>query len=83
MAIIDVNRLGQRGETMLEWDLKTYEKRFQAFGWNTVVVKDGHDIKQVYDAFRTVETRHASSLQKLQKPTVIIAKTIKEKASRS
>ncbi len=79
MAIIDVNRLGQRGETMLEWDLKTYEKRFQAFGWNTVVVKDGHDIKQVYDAFRTVETRHASSLQKLQKPTVIIAKTIKGK----
>ncbi|PIZ63052.1 hypothetical protein COY17_01390, partial [Candidatus Saccharibacteria bacterium CG_4_10_14_0_2_um_filter_52_9] len=33
VAIVDVNRLGQRGETMLQWDLKTYEKRFASFGW--------------------------------------------------
>ena len=46
VAIVDVNRLGQRGETMLEWDLPTYEQRFSAFGWNTVVVKDGHDLRK-------------------------------------
>ncbi|MBI4973033.1 transketolase [Candidatus Roizmanbacteria bacterium] len=76
IAIVDVNRLGQRGETMLEWDLKTYEKRFQAFGWNTIVVKDGHNIKQISNAFHTVETCHGMSLQK---PTVIISKTVKGK----
>src|SRR5918911_107838 len=28
-AIIDVNRLGQRGPTMLEWDLEAYARRFE------------------------------------------------------
>ncbi|MCR4276554.1 MAG: transketolase, partial [Candidatus Roizmanbacteria bacterium] len=34
IAIADINRLGQSTETMLGWDLKTYAKRFEAFGWN-------------------------------------------------
>src|SRR3954464_11860584 len=32
-AVIDVNRLGQRGETMVGWDLDTYRDRAHAFGW--------------------------------------------------
>jgi hypothetical protein len=32
-AIIDVNRLGQRGETMLCWNLDAYASRASAFGW--------------------------------------------------
>ena len=31
-AIVDVNRLGQRGPTELGWDLDTYAKRIEAFG---------------------------------------------------
>ncbi|MDH7475875.1 MAG: transketolase family protein [Microgenomates group bacterium] len=50
IAILDVNRLGQRGETMLGWDLKTYENRFGAFGWRTILVKDGNSLEQVYKA---------------------------------
>src|SRR3990167_3712946 len=33
VAILDVNRLGQRGETMYGHDLKVYEEKAQAFGW--------------------------------------------------
>src|SRR4030095_1461914 len=33
-AIIDVNRLGQRGETMHGWDLDSYANRANALGWH-------------------------------------------------
>src|SRR5881275_1054776 len=42
VAIIDVNRLGQRGETMHEWDLDSYASRARAFGCHTIEI-DGHD----------------------------------------
>ena len=71
IAILDVNRLGQRGETMEGWDLEIYQKRFEAFGWNTVVVKDGHNLEEVYKAFSATTSNPA------QKPTIIIAKTDK------
>src|ERR687895_1704402 len=35
-AIIDVNRLGQTGETMVGWDLDTYVRRAEAFGWHAI-----------------------------------------------
>src|SRR5580765_4130891 len=55
-AIIDVNRLGQRGETMVGWKLDTYLARAEAFGWNAIEV-DGHDVEAIDDAFgRAVST---------------------------
>jgi transketolase len=70
-AIIDVNRLGQRGETMHGWDLDAYRNRAEAFGWHAIEV-DGHDCAAVDAAF----TEAASVTGK---PTVIIAKTKKGK----
>ena len=37
-AILDVNRLGQSDPTMHEHDLDAYERKFEAFGWNTVKI---------------------------------------------
>ncbi|MDW7771661.1 MAG: transketolase [Desulfobulbaceae bacterium] len=71
IGILDVNRLGQRGETMLGHDLEAYRKRIEAFGWNTVTV-DGHDLESVIDAYRQV-------LQAADMPSMIIARTIKGK----
>src|SRR6266702_951180 len=34
VGILDVNRLGQRGETMHGWHTEVYEARAKAFGWN-------------------------------------------------
>jgi transketolase len=70
-AIIDVNRLGQRGETMHGWDLDSYADRARAFGWNAFEI-DGHDVEAIDQAYaEAVETKGV--------PTVIVAKTIKGK----
>lgn len=73
VGILDVNRLGQRGETMLGWDIHTYEKRIASFGWNTIVLEDGHNISNIVSAFESL------NVQTSEKPTMIIAKTIKGK----
>jgi transketolase len=70
-AILDVNRLGQRGETIYGHDLMAYQKRVSSFGWETILV-DGHDIEEIllaYDKAKKVKGR----------PAMIIAKTIKGK----
>ena len=70
-AIIDVNRLGQRGETMHGWDTASYVNRARAFGWNAIEI-DGHDLEQIDRAFdEAIGTRDA--------PTVIVARTVKGK----
>jgi transketolase len=70
-AIIDVNRLGQRGETMHGWDLSSYSKRLEAFGWHTIEI-DGHDVEQIDAAYKEAESTTG-------KPTAVVAKTIKGK----
>ena len=45
IAIVDVNRLGQRGETMHGWDTAAYVRRAQAFGWRAIEI-DGHDFRR-------------------------------------
>jgi transketolase len=69
-AIIDVNRLGQRGETMHGWDLASYSERLRAFGWHAIEI-DGHDVEQIDSAYREAESTG--------KPTAVVAKTLKGK----
>src|SRR5919204_6542128 len=70
VAIIDVNRLGQRGETMHGWDLDSYANRARAFGWEAIEI-DGHDVEQIDRAY-------AEALE-TDKPTIVVAHTIKGK----
>jgi transketolase len=69
-AIIDVNRLGQRGETMVGHHLDWYRDRFSSFGWNVEVI-DGHSIPEIKKAF--FEARRSD------RPTAVVAKTVKGK----
>jgi transketolase len=70
VGILDVNRLGQRGETMYGHDLEAYRRRIEPFGWQTIVI-DGHDLEQIVSAYRQA----ADS----DRPTMIIAHTLKGK----
>lgn len=70
IAILDVNRLGQSGQTMEGWDVENYSKKFEAFGWTTIII-DGHDIEQIVSALDKARN------EKGNKPIIIIAKTIK------
>jgi transketolase len=68
-AILDVNRLGQTGETMHGWDLDAYRRRAEAFGWKAIEI-DGHDIA-------AIDRAYARAIETTGQPTVIIAKTEK------
>src|SRR5579863_8427515 len=46
VAILDCNRLGQRGETELGWNTAAYAARATGFGWNAIVI-DGHNYDEI------------------------------------
>ncbi|TLW93073.1 transketolase [Saccharomonospora piscinae] len=68
-AVIDVNRLGQRGPTRHGWDTGAYARRLGAFGWHTIEV-DGHDTDAI-DAAYTEAAAHTGG------PTAVLARTRK------
>ncbi len=70
IAMVDINRLGQRGPTELSWDLETYSRRAAAFGARVLTV-DGHDLTEIDRAM--AEAGEMTGDQ----PTVILARTIK------
>jgi transketolase len=70
-AIVDVNRLGQRGPTELEWDLDRYAARVAAFGARPLVI-DGHDPAAIDAALSRVRDHP-------DQPTVVLARTVKAK----
>jgi transketolase len=70
-ALIDVNRLGQRGETELGWKVEAYRQRLESFGVKALVI-DGHDIEQIDGAL--TEARVS-----VDQPVGVIARTVKGK----
>ncbi len=68
IAILDMNRLGQRGPTMLEWNGDVYADRARSFGWHAIPV-DGHDVAAIDAAYREA--------QDADRPALIVAKTVK------
>jgi transketolase len=68
VAILDLNRLGQRGPTMHGWDADVFVRRAQAFGWAATAI-DGHDVVAIDAAYG--EARASG------RPTMIVARTEK------
>jgi len=73
ILIIDVNRLGQRGQTELGWNTQAYATRARAFGWHAIEI-DGHDFKEIEQAYGEALSIH-------NQPVVIIARTVKGKGA--
>jgi transketolase len=69
VAIVDMNRLGQRGETEWGWHGEVYAERARAFGWHPILL-DGHDYEQIDRAYQ-------EALDYREGPVVLIAKTVK------
>src|SRR5208283_5341603 len=70
IAMVDVNRLGQRGPTELQWDLAAYARRAEAFGARVLTI-DGHDLAEIDHALATAGDTSG------HQPTVVLARTIK------
>jgi transketolase len=70
-VILDVNRLGQRGETMAGWNTGVYVERARACGWNAFEI-DGHQVEEIDRAYK-------EAAETTGRPTVIVARTLKGK----
>jgi transketolase len=68
IAIVDVNRLGQRGPTMHEWDTSSWAARAAACGWDVQEI-DGHDLEAIDAAYGYAVAA--------DRPAVIFARTKK------
>jgi transketolase len=72
IVLADVNRLGQRGQTDVGWNLEEYQRRMEGFGARVLTV-DGHDLAAIDQAMTAAQETSDG------RPTVILAKTIKGK----
>jgi len=68
-ALVDVNRLGQSGPTMVGHRLDAYAARFAAFGWH-VETADGHKVAEILSALEKARATKG-------RPTVLLARTTK------
>ena len=68
-AFVDFNGLQIDGPVAEVMSPLPIPEKWQAFGWNVLVI-DGHDYNQIYDAIQTAKTVK-------DKPTMIVAKTVK------
>src|SRR5712691_10675672 len=69
IGILDMNRLGQRGETDLGWNSAVYAARARAFGWHAIEL-NGHDLPAIDKAY-------TEALAQKDQPTLLVAKTEK------
>lgn len=71
IGVMDVNRLGQRGETMYGHDISSYQKKVSSFGWETILI-DGHSFPEILMSYE-------KAVQVRDRPVMIIARTVKGK----
>lgn len=69
--IVDRNDLMIDGPTEKIMALEPLDEKFKSFGWNVIEI-DGHDFDQIADGLE-------KSLSETEKPTVILARTVKGK----
>jgi transketolase len=75
IAIIDVNRLGQRGPTRHGWTLGAYARRISSFGWDVIEI-DGHDVAAIDSAYLQATSDPG-------RPVAILARTHKGRGVRA
>ena len=73
-AVVDRNRLQISGNTEDVMGHDDLHERFRSFGWHVIDVKDGNDIDELHAAFEEAKCVK-------EKPTVLIANTVKGKGS--
>lgn len=72
VAIIDANGLQLDGTLRSVMNVEPIADKFEAFGWKTIPVRDGHDFEEILAGFEK-----AFDVQR--RPTAIIARTVKGK----
>lgn len=80
IVIVDLNRMQGYGMTKDIIDLEPLEEKFIQFNWNAMRVK-GHDFSELLNAFAQAKNKNKRKPSDSDdKPTIIIAETIKGKS---
>ncbi|MGN0795802.1 MAG: transketolase [Christensenellales bacterium] len=74
IAFTDYNGMQIDGNTDDINSLEPLDKKWESFNWNTIVI-DGHDLTQIDEAIKNAKSQ--------DRPTMIIAKTVKGKGVKS
>ncbi len=72
ISILDWNGVQLDGPTATIMPMGDIEAKFKAFGFNTIIVEDGHDVEQLCDAIDEAKSLKGA-------PSIILAKTVKGK----
>lgn len=72
ILIVDHNDLQMDGTVRSVVQVDPIADKFQAFGWKTIPVRDGHDFEELIFAFER-------ALENQRRPSVIVARTVKGK----
>lgn len=72
VAIVDNNGLQIDGKNEEVMTIEPLDKKFDSFGWNVIVCENGNDFDSIHEAFEKID-------KVKDKPTMIIAKTVKGK----
>jgi len=71
-AFVDHNGLQIDGKITDVMNPEPVADKFRAFGWNVIIVSNGHDVKQIKNAIERAKTVKG-------KPTMVVCETIKGK----
>ena len=69
ICILDKNKKQLSGPTSNPDGNTDIKKVWKGYGWNVIEIKDGNNIEEIYNVYER--------LQKIEKPTLVIANTIK------
>jgi len=72
IGFTDYNKLQLDGSIEEIMGMEPLDMKWKAFGWNVIVVKDGHDVEEIAGAIVEAKTSE-------DKPTMIILNTVKGK----
>lgn len=72
LMVVDKNTMSLDGPVAEVMGVDPLDRKFEAFGWNTVNV-DGHDVSALFDALAAVPSTDSD------RPTVLVAHTVKGK----
>jgi len=72
ILVVDYNDLQMDGTVRSIVGVEPIADKFQAFGWKTIPVRDGHDYEELIFAFER-------AMENQRRPSVIVAKTVKGK----
>jgi transketolase len=67
IGIVDMNRLGQRGQTQIGHDTANLKAKCEAFGWETYVIEEGNNLEACLTVFNELKESKSNKMDGMAK----------------